>query len=507
VDGPPEDRFRVLFNLAAVGLVISTQDGAVLEANEAAVRMYGVPRAELLAPGFRIASLWADPSKRQAFIDTLRREGSVREYPVDIRSRDGAVHETLCSVDLVEFEGQKVLVSSFRDVTAQRQAERAAQRLRERFARIFEASPVGILLTQPDGRFADVNPAFLAMTGYTRDEVLAPDFTAYQVWKVAAERDRALHRLREGERVRDLRTRLTRKDGSSLEAEVSMDLVDVGGQTTVLSVVSDLGDRLQAEQERELRLASVAEAERMRRLEQFSSDFVNRTAHEFGTPLTPMLLDVQALARLDLPPKAQRPLASLDRNLRRLEALVGATVSAAKLQTGRLRLDRAAVDLERLVADTVAEHQSEFRRRGLALTADAQPVRADVDASRLRLVLGHLLGNAGKFTPSGGAVRVRLRHDGEVARVEVEDTGVGLTAEQIARLWRPYAQVHDAMQQTEAGVGLGLYVTRNLVALHGGEMGVHSDGPGTGSTFWFTLPLRPTAGKASRAAGPTPKGL
>jgi signal transduction histidine kinase len=126
----------------------------------------------------------------------------------------------------------------------------------------------------------------------------------------------------------------------------------------------------------------------------------------------------------------------------------------------------------------VAQHGPE--NTGLAVSADPP---------RLQLVLSHLLGNAIKFTPPGGEVRVASRRQGDEVRVSVTDTGTGLTHQQMDGLWKPFAQAHDKSQRTDSGSGLGLYVAKGIVELHGGEVGCSSPGPGQGSTFWFTLPL------------------
>jgi PAS domain S-box-containing protein len=383
-----------------------------------------------------------------------------------------------------------------------RRAQEALAAAQAQQRAIFEASPVAAALTRDDGRVVDANAAFLALTGYARQELLSPGFRAAALCEDPQDRQRLLGAMRSRGVVRGLELRLRRRDGALRTVLASLESVDLGGAATLLGLFQDVTERQRLQEEREARIATEAELERLRRTDEFRVEFINSTAHELSTPLTPLMLSAVSLRR-DLGDRdaAERHLGVIQRAVDRLARVVGDMVSAADLQARAIALKRQPLDLARQLQAAVDSQRPAAAAAGLTLEGPPDPrLTVDADGRRLRSVLGHLLGNAIKFTPPGGRVQVAARRDGDRARVEVRDTGVGLTARQVEGLWRPYAQAHDKTQRTDSGSGLGLYVTKGIVELHKGEVGVSSRGPGQGSTFWFTLPLAREAHREPVAA-------
>jgi PAS domain S-box-containing protein len=386
-----------------------------------------------------------------------------------------------------------------------RREHRAAARAQERFARVFEASPVGIALSRPDGRLVDANPALARILGRPREELRQAGAGSAAWWPDPAGREAQLAAAVSGGRTGSTAT-LQAADGASRVVEVTGELVDVGGETLLLSLVNDVTERERAREDRERRLAVEAELDRTRRLDAFRTEFINHTAHELNTPLMPVMLQMHVLeASLSKATPAQRKaFDTVSRGLARLGEVVRDVVEAARAQSGQMLLDRQRVDLGAELAAAVESHRAAAERNGLRLEVEAGasggPVVAEADAGKLRLAFGHLLGNALKFTPRGGTVRAGVGRVGESghggedggqpgdAVVWVEDDGIGLDPARMDRLWRPYSQLHDKGEVTALGAGLGLYVTRAIVEQHGGQVGASSPGPGKGSRFWLTLP-------------------
>ncbi|HUR61724.1 MAG TPA: PAS domain-containing sensor histidine kinase [Candidatus Thermoplasmatota archaeon] len=469
-------------------------DSRYVYLNAAAGRLLGHPAQDLvgtdLSQVLDAATLARVRDQERGVIATGQPETREQVIPVD-----GVKHLLLTEkAPYRDLQGRIVgTIGVSRDITDRKKAEEDLRRAEERLSKVFEATPVGIALTHADGRFVDVNPAFQQITGRTRHQLLSPSFTAYQLWEDPADRDRMLAQVRGGALVRGHGVRAKRADGQLRDLEVSMDLLDVGGETLILTIAADVTDQALAARQRDAHSMALAELDRLQRIEQFRTAFINTTAHELATPLTPILIDMRLLAGPEvecLPAQQRRALGSLLRNIERLRQTAQGVIDASRVQSAQLRLDLQDLDVATAVRDAVATHATPAQRAGVRL--EMQPggslcVRAD--PGRLALILGHLLGNALKFTPAGGRVVVAWgRRDG-FARIRVQDTGPGLDEAQQALLWQPYSQVHDRMQSSAVGSGLGLFVSRNLVALHGGDVGVESPMPGGGSTFWFTLPL------------------
>jgi signal transduction histidine kinase len=223
------------------------------------------------------------------------------------------------------------------------------------------------------------------------------------------------------------------------------------------------------------------------------TQFLGTTAHELRTPMTPVLLQLDLLQREKLgalTDRQRRSVELLGRNLQRLNVLVEDVLDIARVQSGKLRLAPQGVDLGLLAAEAAESFHSSAEAAGIVLEVQASqalPVRAD--PRRLTQVLFNLLGNAMKFTPRGGRIVVEARREDGTCAVSVADTGAGLRAEDLPKLFQPFSQVSDPAARAHAGAGLGLFICRAIVEAHGGTIVAESRGPGLGACFTFRLPL------------------
>lgn len=498
-------RFQSLFAANPVALAITREaDARFLDVNPAYEKLTGYARGELLDPTFDPGRLVARAPEREQMRDRLQQASSVDRVDFALRRKDGSLRTVVVTRRRIELDGAPCLLAAALDVTAERQAEDEVRRAQERFARVFEASPVGISLSRADGRVVDVNPAFCAMSGYTREELLDPAFAA-ELYNQPEQRRALLADLVNTRHVHGREFELRRKDGDLRTVVGSLELVDVGGATTILGLFQDVTELRQAQGERESRIATEAELERLRRTDRFRVEFINSTSHELMTPLTPLVLNLHLLQRdTALTQTSHRLVESMARAVTRLQRVVGDMVGAADVQARTMSLDRRRLNLNRELKAAVAAHLPLATRSHVELE-DPEDTGETVsaDPQRLQLVLGHLLGNAIKFTPSRGRVWITTQREGDAVRVSVHDTGIGMTAQQQETLWKPFSQAHDKSQRTDSGSGLGLYVTKGIIDLHGGTVGCESPGPGKGSTFWFTLPL--ATGHLDPLAKPVPE--
>ena len=235
---------------------------------------------------------------------------------------------------------------------------------------------------------------------------------------------------------------------------------------------------------------------RLRELAEMREEFLALTTHDLRSPLTVIsgVISFFTSGRLgELSPEQKNMVRMMERNTQNLIELVNDLLDAAKLESGSLQLELSDVDLRGLINEVCEPFEQLAREKGLVLTQERAPadlplcVRAD--RPKLRRVVVNLLSNALKFTPKGGRVSVRLEPAGEhEARIAVADTGVGIAPEDLPLLFDKYEQARHRATRGEKGTGLGLYITRQLVELHGGTIRVESE-VGRGSTFSFTVPV------------------
>ena len=246
--------------------------------------------------------------------------------------------------------------------------------------------------------------------------------------------------------------------------------------------------------------AALAEADRRK------DEFLAMLAHELRNPLAPVR---NATEILRLPTASHADLQTarevIDRQVTHMARLVDDLLDVARISRGKMELRVERCDLAQIVRQTAEDYRPTFAAAGLDLAVDipSQPLAVEGDATRLAQVVGNLLHNASKFTPSGGHVEVSVSSDTEAARalVAVSDSGAGMSREVLDRIFEPFSQADQSLARSSGGLGLGLALTRGLVALHGGSIDARSEGPGRGSTFTVRLPL----GAASAdAASETP---
>jgi PAS domain S-box-containing protein len=260
----------------------------------------------------------------------------------------------------------------------------------------------------------------------------------------------------------------------------------------LIGTVQDVTEAREADEARARAAAQLQDIENLLEVNRLRTRFMNTAAHELSTPLTPIQIELSLLAHPDIeadPARRRQAIAIVERNVKRLALLVQDLLDGARLQASHLALQRTSLDLSGAVHEAVRANQGVAASGGVTLEVHAAPgLFVDGDPRRLAQVLDNLVANAVKFTPPGGRVAVGAQRASGGIAVKIVDTGVGLRPEDMRRLFQPFSQVHDTMQKTRAGSGLGLYIAKGLVEAHGGTIGVDSDGPGKGATFWFVLP-------------------
>ena len=254
--------------------------------------------------------------------------------------------------------------------------------------------------------------------------------------------------------------------------------------------------------------ASEAQA---RAASQAKNDFLARLSHELRTPLNPILLLTSAGADDETLPAAVRAdFETIAKNVTLEARLIDDLLDVTRIERGKLTLDLRLVDAQDVVRDVLAMVRGEVEQRRLVLHVrqDAARPRLWGDDVRLKQVLWNVLRNAIKFTPEGGEITVTTGLTPDQARwaVEVRDSGIGLTATEMTRIFEPFSQGdHAGRNGTRpfAGLGLGLTISRRLVELHGGSIRATSEGRGRGAVFQIEFPLR---GSAPTEAAPGPDG-
>ena len=233
---------------------------------------------------------------------------------------------------------------------------------------------------------------------------------------------------------------------------------------------------------------------REKEIDQMKSDFISLVSHELRTPLTSIIgfvsfiLDGKAGTIND---RQRNSLARVQRQSKRLAALINDLLDISRIESGRIQMDQASISLLEIVTQRIEEirPQADEKSIQLDLTAPESAPNIFGDEARIGQVFTNLIGNAIKFTPNNGEVHVKVEADGNLLHVEVIDTGPGIPPEERQKIFDKFYQLSDISTRQQGGSGLGLSISKSIVEAHGGKLWIDDGNQGKGSNFQFVLPL------------------
>jgi len=442
-------------------------------------------------------------------VEAYRTVGAGKNYSTDLtlKRKDGSVFRGAlngCAIDPAHPHEGSIWV--YADISERHRAEQEAQKLRQ----AVEQSPVSIVVTDRDGLIEYVNPRFSKVTGYSAQEVLGRNPRLLQSGETPPETYRQLWEalLAGGEWHGVLRNR--RKNGELFWEEASMSpILDEAGRVThFIAVKEDITDRWRINEELEQHRAHLEELvarrtadlsmalEAAKAADQAKDAFLANVSHELRTPLNAVIGLSELARRMSTDPKQQDYLEKASGAGKTLAGIINDLLDLSKISASRMELESTTFSLRQLVqrSRSVMAHRAE--EKGLTLVERIDDEVPDVlagDPLRIEQILLNLLSNAIKFTPAG---RVELRigldaqAEGRVALgIDVEDTGIGLAAASIEKLFQPFAQADASVNRRFGGTGLGLALCKRLAEMMDGDIGISSR-EGRGTTFHVTLWLR-----------------
>jgi signal transduction histidine kinase len=237
-------------------------------------------------------------------------------------------------------------------------------------------------------------------------------------------------------------------------------------------------------------------------------EFLGTLAHELRSPLAAVSMAVDILRENPSSEDIEQLWSIIRRQTNQMLHLVEDLMDVSRIAHAKVRVQKIQVDLEPLISQAIEAVQPLFsvHKQQLTFSFPPEPVKLMADPVRLVEVFTNLLSNAAKYTYDEGHISLLVAEENEEVVIEFRDTGIGITAEMLPRVFDPFTQVTDAINRSEGGIGIGLAMVAHLVRLHKGTVNAFSDGPGKGSRFVVRLPLPSmleTAGYSQEMSGLT----
>ena len=368
--------------------------------------------------------------------------------------------------------------------------ELSAEASELRYRRLFETAQDGILILDArSGKIIDVNPFLLDLLDYPFESIIGLQLWEIGLFEDIAANQAAFAKLQKEGFIRYENHPLRTRAGRHIQVEFVSNVYFVGSAKVIQCNIRDISARVQA--------ASKNQADSIESAGKARDELIAVLSHQLRTPLAAVvsMIDVIELghATIDIPEQTELPplfdksaLAFIRRNVQILVRLVAEFLEFTHTANEVLRLELVKVDAHEVIRLALRnlESQQKGARIGIDLQLQAPHRHIRANASKLEQVLSNLIGNALKFTPKGGKVSIATRNEAsDKLVIEVSDTGIGIPAEALSRIFSPFEQADSSIHPRFGGLGLGLSIARTLMAAHGGTLEVESDGLGQGAKF------------------------
>ncbi|KKM90928.1 hypothetical protein LCGC14_1233670 [marine sediment metagenome] len=420
------------------------------------------------------------------------------QYEIVTKNGEGLFGETSISLKY-DSDGRKIGFCGFlrditygfvRDITEKTRAEQKLKESEEKYSNLFQHSNDGIIIHDLDGSIIDVNQKVLEQFGYTKSEILSLKIPQlHQIEEIEVSKN-AFEEIAKKGFVR-FEINFNKKNGEIFPAEVSSSLFNIGNNKFVQGIVREITERKKAE------FLIKEEIQKLKELDQIRKDLISRVSHELKTPLVSIFGASELLLELfkdEMKAELIELIKMIENGSRRLNYLVNNLLDVTRIEYNKLQLEKETTDISNIIRDCVQEMMYLTKRRKLTIALELpEELYLEVDKIRIEQVILNLLSNAIKSTPPNGNIKINLNKKQNWAEISVSDTGIGLTKKEMQIIFSRFGKIErygDGLEYIDIqGSGLGLYISKEIVGLHEGNIRAESEGRHKGSSFILKLPL------------------
>jgi PAS domain S-box-containing protein len=490
-----EEKYRNMINNLDLGFYQVDWQGNLLDYNPAFSFLLGFkPNENILKTD--VKQFWQNPVERKAYLDLLKKEGFIKNYIVPSQKRNGEKIILQLNSHLIKNEfGEPFKIQGLiSDITEKFELEQKVKMSENRYRNLIESIPISIALVDQKGIVTYCNPATESLLGYSEEELIGNEFR-----KLPAINEEYLPMMLErfkkvskGEKLPPFDVELYKKDGSVIWISYQTSLVKLGDDLLIQAILNDITERKRAD------LLIQEEILKLKELDQIRKDLISRVSHELKTPLvsvcgaSELLLD---LFKNELTTDTIELIEMIEKGGARLKYLVDNLLDVTRIEYNKFELEKDIINLSEVIKECAKEMNYLIKRRKLEIILDI-PDKLDVKIDKIRVeqVILNLLSNAIKNTPPNGEIILSLYRKGRWAEFTISDTGIGLTREETDRLFTRFGKIERYGEGLEyidiQGSGLGLYISKEILDLHEGQIWAESAGRNKGCTFTIKLPIK-----------------
>jgi PAS domain S-box-containing protein len=390
----------------------------------------------------------------------------------------------------VDEDGKDKVFLIARDVTFRKQAEQKIKESEEKYRHLFENSPNAIVLVTLKGVVMDCNPATTSLFGYEKEDLVDKHFIDIAAYpsELRPQFINSFKNIFQRNYNEPVEFQAYKKDGSLVWVASYLALNNLGSETFVQAIFQDITQQKRSEQ------IIQKEIDRLKEIDQIRNNLVRRISHELKTPLISIFSTSQHLLENysdQVDNRILRLINTIHKGGKRLKLLAENLVNSLRLESRELTLNMQNENLVEIVSECIDTFTIFAQERKLFFKKDLpENLMLEVDKIWLSQAISNLISNAIKNTPERGGVLVKLSEERTHIDISIEDTGVGLTKKEIEKLFEKFGKLERFNEDLDIdieGSGLGLYITREIVQLHSGDIFVYSKGRNQGSIFTIRL--------------------
>jgi PAS domain S-box-containing protein len=463
-------------------IISKNLEGTILSWNPASERMFGYSQEEALGQHISLIIPPDRIEEEDYIINEVRRGRKVDHFETVRRAKDGRLIPISLTVSpIVDTRGKVIGASKIaRDISERKRADEKQAVL----AAIVETSDDAIVSKTLQGIITSWNKAAEKMFGYTELEAVGQHITLIIPPERHDEETYIIGEIVRGNKIDHFHTIRQAKDGKLIPISVSISPIkdETGNIIGASKIARDISEQVSLQAER------ARHYEEVKALNARKDEFIGLASHELKTPLTSVGGYLDIVSRMVSDEKALLFLEKTKRQVKKLSALVNDLLDVSKIESGKLTFSLERFDVRQVLEDAIelvsySNHPFDFN-----LTADVEELFLEGDPHRIEQVLINLLTNAVRYSPGTNRVDISLSRQAADALIGVKDYGVGIPADKLEEIFSRFYRVDETRNQA-SGLGLGLYLSQEIVSRHDGKIWVESQ-PGAGSTFWVRLPLK-----------------
>ncbi|MGB3511529.1 MAG: response regulator [Microcoleaceae cyanobacterium] len=499
-----EEKFSTAFRSTSHAITIeSLEDKKYIEVNESFLNLTGYTQKEVINSTADSLNLCLDLTGRNQIFDILATEGVIHNHQLQIQTKSGAVKTVLLSAEIIEIDGEKYILTVTNDITETKQVQKDLIKERRLLRGLIDSIPDMIFYMNENGVYLACNKAFEKYVGKTREEIIGKtDLDLFPRELVETSRAHCAEIL-SLPKNRQYGEVLKYPDGSlcAVDTLISPLLNEEEKLIGIIGVSRDISQRKLAEGELKKAKESAEQAVKVK------SQFLATMSHEIRTPINGVLGMTQLLGATKLTSEQQKYVKTIDISGNTLLTVINDILDFSKIESGKLEIENRPVDLRACIEnvyDLLATKAEEKNLDLLYFIEPEVPTYIIGDETRINQILINLVNNGIKFTEKGEVcIRISLKKIDSIKtknlelNISVSDTGIGISAEQISRLFKPFSQGDASTTRRYGGTGLGLAISSRLVKLMGGKMWVESV-VSQGSQVFFTIQTKAAPAQPKR---------